>query len=190
MALTLDPDKRYELVEGEIKQMSHPGGEHGRTAGRLHKALHRWIFTFGKDEPGEVVPPIGFKLELPGATRDTVRSPDLVFVRAENLNQLGVGAATFPPDLAVEVISPEDEPADLAKKLDEYQKAGWNLIWVIYPPNAPAKKDQTTVRVYHLQDSNQPSQVLKLANNNVLTGEGSLATFSINLSELFDLPTS
>ena len=39
----------------------------------------------------------------------------------------------FPPDLAVEVISPSDETYDTDEKLLDYETAGVRLIWVIHP---------------------------------------------------------
>ncbi len=188
MAAGLDPDQKYELVEGVVKAMSHPGLEHGLITSRLSKALWKWIFSFGEAEPGQVVPPIGYKLDIPGASRESVRSPDLTFVRKQQLeNNLSPGAAKFPPDLAIEVISSQDEPGDLVTKLEQYSRTGWNIVWVIYPGNAPAKKDYNTVRIYHLQESLTPVKILTLTNNDQLEGEGPLIGFTLNLSELFSL---
>ena len=38
-----------------------------------------------------------------------------------------------PPDLAVEVVSPNDSADELEEKLDDYQKAGVPLVWVVNP---------------------------------------------------------
>jgi Uma2 family endonuclease len=37
------------------------------------------------------------------------------------------------PDLAVEVLSPEDSPRDVLDKVGEYLAAGVRLVWVIDP---------------------------------------------------------
>ena len=132
ITLPLDPAKRYELVQGELKEMSHPGREHTLIIGLLMKAL---IFFAANRNLGEVLPPGGFELKLPGQTKDTVRSPDLAFLRAERVNA-APGSFTETPDLAVEVYSPNDRPGDLQEKLEDYQQAGWPLVWVIYPPTA------------------------------------------------------
>ena len=39
----------------------------------------------------------------------------------------------MPPDLAVEVISPSDEPGDIARKKDLYRRAGVPLVWWVDP---------------------------------------------------------
>ena len=43
------------------------------------------------------------------------------------------GWIRIPPDLAVEVVSPNDSAEELEEKLDDYRTAGVPLIWVIYP---------------------------------------------------------
>ena len=190
MILPLDPNKRYELVRGIIKEMSHPGGEHMLITSNLSRALWRWIFsqptagTEGSQGEGRVLPPGGFQLKIPGATRDTVRPPDLAYVPPQLVEALNApGAVTFPPDLAVEVYSPNDRPGDLHDKLTDYQAAGWNVVWVIYPLDASPKRKAGTVEVYHLHDS---LEALKsLGRDEVLTGEGSLDGFTMPVNVLF-----
>ena len=46
--------------------------------------------------------------------------------------------AKIPPDLAVEVASPNDTVYELDDKLEDYQKAGVPLIWVINPNSRTA----------------------------------------------------
>jgi Uma2 family endonuclease len=185
MTLTLDPDKRYQLVRGVIEEMSHPGGAHMHITSKLSRALWRWIFNKAstEDEPGEVLTPGGFKLDI-DPDKDTIRSPDLTYIRANNISRLNKGAVDFPPDLAVEIYSPNDRPGALAEKLEDYRAAGWNLVWVIYPDSAPQYKHQT-VEVYHLQQSSQPLQILTL--HDQLNGETVLPGFTLPVKELFSV---
>jgi Uma2 family endonuclease len=65
-----------------------------------------------------------------------VRRPDVSFIARERLpseSQWSEGYVTIPPDLAVEVTSPSDEVYDLEEKVEEYLRAGVQLIWVIHP---------------------------------------------------------
>ncbi len=64
-----------------------------------------------------------------------LRKPDVSFIRKEHLpgGKLPKGWAKFPPDLAVEVVSPNDLAEDVEEKLTDYRKAGVPIIWVIYP---------------------------------------------------------
>ena len=66
---------------------------------------------------------------------DIVRSPDVSFVRKERI-PLPVTSGGFirgAPDLAVEVRSPSQSPADLSRKTQQYLDNGADTVWVIYP---------------------------------------------------------
>jgi Uma2 family endonuclease len=61
-----------------------------------------------------------------------VRAPDVSFVRKSRLqdaDEYFLGG----PDLAVEIVSPGDDAADLREKIQQYLDAGTSLVWVIYP---------------------------------------------------------
>ncbi len=70
-----------------------------------------------------------------------VRKPDASFVRRGRLPDapLPEGWARIVPDLAVEVVSPNDSAEGLEEKLDDYKKARVPLIWVIYPKTRMAR---------------------------------------------------
>ncbi len=61
--------------------------------------------------------------------------PDLAFVRADRLRpeDLDSGYYDIIPDLVVEVLSPSNRSADIADKVERYQRAGVQLIWVVDP---------------------------------------------------------
>jgi Uma2 family endonuclease len=66
---------------------------------------------------------------------DTVRSPDVAFVRAERLPADGIGSGwmTVAPDLVVEVLSPSETTSALDDKLRDYRAAGTRLFWLVDP---------------------------------------------------------
>lgn len=68
---------------------------------------------------------------------DRVRRPDLSFISIDRLNPDNEpeGYCDVVPDLAVEVISPNDRAYEIAEKVDEYLRAGVKLVWVVMPPN-------------------------------------------------------
>ena len=70
-----------------------------------------------------------------------VRKPDVSFIRKGRLpgDAIPKGWVKIAPDLAVEVISPNDTAEDLEEKLEDYQKAGVPLVWVIYPERRMAR---------------------------------------------------
>ena len=62
----------------------------------------------------------------------TIRQPDVSFV---SLNRVQKTQAYYEgaPELAVEVVSPNDHAADLDLKVKEYLAAGSHEVWVVYP---------------------------------------------------------
>lgn len=130
--------KRSELVRGEIRMMTPASGPHGVVAGNLYDALstHVRAHRLGRCFPDGT----GFALSIPtttgeSVTSDTVRSPDVAFVRADRLPPGGIGPGflALAPDLAVEVLSPSDTASDLEEKLADYRAAGTPLVWVVDP---------------------------------------------------------
>jgi Uma2 family endonuclease len=63
---------------------------------------------------------------------DTVREPDVSFIRAERV----VRTPKYypgPPDLAIEVISPNDTYSEVDEKKDEYLNAGVKAVVIVDP---------------------------------------------------------
>jgi len=119
---------RCELVCGELRMMIPPAYEHGRITFRLGYRLGEYV------EPRQLgtilAAETGFLLS---SDPDTVRAPDVAFVRAER----GPGPIRgyFPgaPDLAVEVLSPDDRPGPVGSKVAEWLEAGSLAVWVVDP---------------------------------------------------------
>ena len=87
-----------------------------------------------------------------------------------------VGHCDIVPDLAVEVISPNDRYYEVEEKVDEYLKAGVRLVWVVDPL---AK----TIRIHR---ANGTVQDLNLTDE--LSGEDVVAGFLCPVSEVFRMP--
>ena len=83
------------------------------------------------------------------------RRPDCTVIRVERLKDLQAdpGEMTIAPDLCVEVISPGDTAGGVNKKLEEYRRAGFPLLWVIDPLNRVLDRyDADGVRRLYGQD--------------------------------------
>ena len=162
---------RYELSKGELQPMTPIGIQHGAVVGNLQLLLGTHV---KKNRLGLVGPEIGFRLSR---DPDTVRAPDVAFIAKNRLPQGGVPKkfADFPPDLAVEVLSPEDKASEIQKKVEEYLAAGVPLVWVVDPANQK-------VTVYRsLQEVKILSVEQELEGGDVLPG------FRINIAPIFDL---
>ncbi len=125
-------DKMLELVEGVVVEMSRPGGEHGVLQSRIGAVILSFVENHSL---GHVTTESGYILFVDPITgKDTVRGPYVGFVRLERApDGLPAGYIPFPPDLAVEVVLPNDMVYDIDKKVADYRKAGVPLVWVIYP---------------------------------------------------------
>src|SRR5262245_24574572 len=125
-----EDDYRYELVEGRVIQMSPVGYQHGTVVAQLMFLLMRHLE--GRDQ-GYVATEVGFKL---ASKPDTVRAPDVSFVRKDRIpSPAPRGFFQGPPDIAFEVLSPDDQPADVRTKVHEYLSRGVPLVVVVDPDN-------------------------------------------------------
>jgi len=161
---------RHELVRGELRTMSPAGFEHGRVTQRLGNFLGSHVETQGLGEV--VVGDVGFYLTL---DPDTVRAPDVAFVRAERLRGIDPprGYWKGAPDLAVEVISPNDLYTEVEEKVAEWLEHGTRLVIVVNPR-------RRTVAVHR---PNQPVRVL--SGDDLLDGEDVVPGWSIRVRDLF-----
>ena len=63
---------------------------------------------------------------------DTVRAPDIAFVSRARLPDPGpLGFPGLAPNLVVEVLSPDDRPAEVLAKVADRLSAGCQLVWVM-----------------------------------------------------------
>ena len=119
---------RCELVRGELRMMIPPGFEHGRIAINLTAPIANHVKSCGL---GTVVAAeTGFLLSH---DPDTVRAPDIAFVRASRPSGPRRGYYPGAPDLAVEVLSPDDRPGYVREKVAEWLQAGALAVWVVDP---------------------------------------------------------
>jgi Uma2 family endonuclease len=172
--LTMPGGENFELVNGRLVERQvgllagWVGGELLRLLGN-HCRQHRlgWIF------PGGDAGYQGF----PGSPR-TVRKPDVSFVRHGRFDEDRVpdGYARLAPDLAAEVISPNDEYEEVVEKIEEYLRAGVHLVWVISPRN----------HIVHVYRANGSVHVLR--ENDELDGEDVVPGFRCPVRDLFPQP--
>jgi Uma2 family endonuclease len=131
-----DDDHRYELVEGRVVRMSPVGWRHGKVVMRLGAVLADYVH---RRKLGVIVTEVGFVL---ASNPDTVRAPDLAFIRQERIPQVDPrGFWHGAPDLAVDVLSPDDRASKIRDKVEEYLHYGVTLVLVV-------DADQETVSIH------------------------------------------
>ena len=125
-------DRIVELVDGEIVEMPLPNGEHGEILSLLAASVVKHVYDnkLGRVATGDA----GFVLARNLDGRDTVRGVDLAFISKSNSPApLPNTLLEFAPDLAVEVISPSNDAADIRLKIRQLFDAGTALVWIVYP---------------------------------------------------------
>jgi len=173
--LALPDGKSYELVDGRLVERN-VGAESSRVGTRL---CSRMDFFCEENDLGLVWgADNGFQCFAHAPGR--VRRPDVSFIRRGRLpgDVSPKGWVRIPPDLAVEVVSPNDSAEDLEEKLEDYHKARVPLVWVIYPKARKA-------RVFRLDG---PPAVL--GEDDVLSGEEIIPGFRCPLREILPRTTS
>jgi Uma2 family endonuclease len=165
-----DDDMCYELVKGELLMAPPPGSEHGEVTMNLAGPLFQYIRS---NQLGVVfAAETGFKLE---SDPDTVRAPDIAFVRQEVLDRSGrtSGYRQGAPNLVVEVLSPNDTFGKVEAKVTQWLEAGAQLVWVVSPK-------LHTVTVYRsLMD------IVTLTEKDNLEGGDVVPGFQIKVAEIF-----
>ncbi len=127
--LTLGDIGRCELIYGELRMMSPAGAPHGVVALRLGSALRQFVddndlgFAFAAET--------SYKIER---DPDLVRAPDASFVRKERVKGgLKRGFFEGVPDLAVEVVSPDESKREVAEKVNMWLANGGRSCWIADP---------------------------------------------------------
>ena len=165
-----DDEHRYELVAGELEMMSPAKPRHGRIVGRLTGPLQTYVRA---RRLGEVYgAETGFLL---GRNPDTVRGPDVAFVRRERVAQVGDTDDWWPgaPDLAAEVLSPDDSYSKVRQKVGLWLSGGARLVLVVDPR-------RRIVEVHH------PGEPLReLTEGDTIDGEDVVPGWRLPVAELF-----
>ena len=162
---------RCELIRGELVMMSPTGGEHGRLLTMLAARLFGFVEprNLGAVYSGDP----GF---LIARDPDTVRAPDVAFVRAQRVPPEPVrGYFEGAPDLAVEILSPHDRATDVLDKVHRWLDAGCLIVWVVDP-------ERRTVTVYEA-----PDRAVTLAEEGELSGGDLLPGLRLPVAEVFAL---
>jgi Uma2 family endonuclease len=169
MALSKD-GHRYELVNGELVDMDNSGMEYGGLGAWLGGILA----IYARRHKLGVVCDSSTAFTLKSGNK---RSPDVSFVakeRLQGLKRLPKGYFQGSPDLAVEILSPNNTVEEIHTKIVEYFENGTRLVWVIHP-------DEKYVLVY---SAPEPNRLLR--SQDLLEGEEVVADFSVAVAELFE----
>lgn len=160
---------RYELAEGELIRMSPTKPRHGKIAMKIARILGNYVEA---KRLGEIYgTDVGFIIRL---NPDTVRAPDIAFVSRERIPEdLGDSFFPYAPDLAVEVLSPDESAIEIQDKITGYFQAGSKLVWIVNPKTK-------TVTVYR-----SLTDIHVLTINDQITGNDLIPGLSFPVADIF-----
>ena len=165
-----DNGMRRELVRGEVIEMTPAAAESGRISMRV--ALRLGNFVEERGAGACYTAEAGFII---ARDPDVVRAPDVAFVRGDRLPDRPSAEGFFPgpPDLAVEVVSPSDQAAEVQEKVNDYLKSGTSLVWVVYPKLRQVQVHRSLAESFIVEE------------DGTLSGEPVLPDLSIPVKDIF-----
>jgi Uma2 family endonuclease len=141
-----DDGRKYELVDGEAKEVP-AGVRHDAIVMRIGYLMYPFAAKIGFLCASSA----GFRM-----VTGNIRSPDVSLVLRERLpeGQLPEGFMEGAPDLAIEVISPNEDWAELGRKIGEYFMSGSKQVWLVDPQakTVTVYKSLTDVHVLHAEE--------------------------------------
>jgi Uma2 family endonuclease len=168
--LQMPEGERFELVDGHLVEpnvSTLSNWVEGKLYGRIDDHCESndlgWAFTSGN------------MYRCFPHRPSLIRKPDVSLIGRGRAGAeiLDTRIVTIAPDLAVEVISPNDEAEDLEIKVRDYLRAGVALVWLIFPIARSAR--------VHRPDGS----ISGLAEEDDLDGEAVIPGFRCRLGELF-----
>lgn len=124
----LPEDKRFELIDGVIYDMTAPSSPHQLIGGYIYAQLFNHIAS-KKGACLPMISPLDVQLDCDDRT---MVQPDVVIIcdRDKVIRRCVYGA----PDFVLEVLSPSTKKKDMVIKLHKYMSAGVREYWMIDPP--------------------------------------------------------
>lgn len=147
---------QYEIIGGQLELKPSPTTTHQRISHRLERTLsdsceNEYIIM---DSPVDVI-----------LSDNETRQPDILMIHRSREEIIEVRAVVGPPDLVIEIISPNSAKRDRVMKKESYARFGVPEYWIVDPSNL-------TVEQYGLVTLGQPYELLNLfGQDDVVTSE-------------------
>lgn len=123
-----DDGRRYEIIDGELYEMTAPNSEHALTIMNLIAVLLPVVSSLG----GKLLT-APLDVFFPGANPV---QPDLLVLLPARLTSISKRGIEGAPDLVIEVLSPSNSARDRLAKRSLYARGGVSEYWLTSPEAA------------------------------------------------------
>jgi Uma2 family endonuclease len=166
-----DDEMRRELIEGVVHEMSPAGTSHGIIAGNIFGFV--WNYVRQNNLGWVTAAETGYILHRNPGGKDTVLAPDVGFVGKDRIvAQPSERFTPVAPNLAVEVMSPNDYYTEVSRKIELYLAHGTQMVWIVAPK-------------YRTIEVHTPSGRTKLEGDATINGGDVLPGFTLALRDVF-----
>ena len=128
----LSMPQRVEIISGRIVELPISGALHQLIGGNIYDVLNIHV---NKNVGAVFFHGLAYLMNSPTQALENVFVPDVSFFRLETVPSGWDFTLPHPgvPDLAIEIVSPGDDPDDLQTKRKTYLAKGTDQVWIIYP---------------------------------------------------------
>jgi len=127
----IQENQKADLLDGVIYMASPESLDHNDLVFWLGSILR--LYVEERRLGRMTVNKVAFRL-----SHHSAPEPDLAFVKSSRFDRLKSGYVDGPPDLAVEIVSPDSIERDYENKRRRYEEAGVGEYWIIDPLDSSA----------------------------------------------------
>jgi Uma2 family endonuclease len=136
-------EQRTDVTVDELERMSLPCNAelyNGKVVFKMANPAHGMIqtniaaelkFYLRQNPIGYIMTETNFQLWPDRSDRS--RIPDVAFVKKERMPNDFYHFPAVTPDLAVEIISPDEKSEEMMDNADEYLEQGARMVWLVFP---------------------------------------------------------
>jgi Uma2 family endonuclease len=128
-------NKFVEWIDGEAVVFPLPTTRHQEVRGHLSSLIGYFVSVYRTGKV--IIGPIEMKLSSTG----NARTPDILYVAAENGGHIEEQRVNGAADLVIEIVDTETVSRDRAEKFYDYQTNGVREYWIIDPRPGLARAD-------------------------------------------------
>jgi Uma2 family endonuclease len=137
---------QYEIIRGQLELQPSPTTTHQRMSQRLERTLmdsceNDYIIMHA---PVDVI-----------LSKNEIRQPDILMIHRSREAIIEVHAVVGPPDLVIEILSPNSAKRDRTVKKESYAEFGVPEYWIVDPFNL-------TIEQYVLTSKNHPYELINI----------------------------